>query len=241
MGIDPVGHRKFLNDFYTGKYPGSFARGVPFQFNDQNQDARVSGTLSSLAGLEAALDAGDNDLIDLAIRRINMLRAIMVSVGGIPLLYAGDEFGQLNDYTYLTDPTKAEDSRWIHRAKRRWEAHEDFADQDTLEWRFFREMVALIHLRKKIPAFRNGGMEVINCGNPHLFGYVRAFENQKVVVINNFSETPQQIDAAILETQGVEEDVFDSFEQPTAVHQPLNGVGCVSSGLVGGGNIILSK
>ena len=32
VGIDPAGHRRFLNDFYTGRFPGSFARGMPFQF-----------------------------------------------------------------------------------------------------------------------------------------------------------------------------------------------------------------
>jgi amylosucrase len=143
---------------------------VPFQFNPDTGDVRVSGTLSSLAGLEDAVEKEDDMLIDLAVRGINMLWAIQISIGGIPLLYAGDEFGQMNDYTYLTDPTKVSDRRWVHRAKRRWEARDDLADQDALEWRFFREMVKLFRLRKEIPAFRNGGMEVIDTGNPHLLG-----------------------------------------------------------------------
>ncbi len=215
LGIDPHGHRKFLNDFYTGKYPGSFARGVPFQFNADTQDARVSGTLSSLAGLESAIEAQDNDLIELAVHRINMLRAIMISVGGIPLLYAGDEFGQLNDYTYLTDPAKANDSRWIHRAKRRWEAHDDLADQDTLEWRFFKEMVKLSSLRKKIPAFQNGGMEVVHCGNPHLFGFLRSYKNQQILVINNFSDTSQKIGSGVLEAHMLKGNITDLLNETT--------------------------
>jgi amylosucrase len=209
VGIDPVGHRKFLNQFYTGEYPGSFARGVPFQFNPETGDVRVSGTLSSLAGLEDAVEKADNALIENAVRRINMLWAIQVSIGGIPLLYAGDEFGQMNDYTYLTDPRKINDSRWVHRAKRRWEARDDLTDQDTLEWRFFREMVKLFRLRKEIPAFNNGGMEVISTGNPHLFGYIRVFENQRIIVINNFSDQPQKVDGGILERYGATGDVVD--------------------------------
>jgi amylosucrase len=125
-----------------------------------------------------------------------------VSIGGIPLLYAGDEFGQMNDYTYLTDPTKISDSRWVHRAKRRWEARDDIADQDTLEWRFFREMVKLFRLRKEIPAFQNGGMEVIRTENPHVFGYIRAFENQRILILNNFSDQPQKIEAGKLNNFG---------------------------------------
>jgi hypothetical protein len=33
IGINAYDHRQFLNDFYTGQFPGSFARGVPFQEN----------------------------------------------------------------------------------------------------------------------------------------------------------------------------------------------------------------
>lgn len=202
LGIDPEGHRRFLNDFYTGSYPGSFARGVPFQFNEESGDVRVSGTLSSLAGLEDALEKQDDHLIELAVRRINMLWAIQVSSGGIPLLYAGDEVGQINDYTYLSDPTKFNDSRWVHRARRRWEARDDLADQGTLEWRFFREKLKLFSLRKKTPAFRDGGMEVVSSGNPHVFAYLRAWNEQRILVLANFSDQPQSLDAASLRVHG---------------------------------------
>jgi amylosucrase len=191
VGIDPQGHRKFLNDFYTGQYPGSFAKGMPFQFNPDNGDLRISGTLSSLAGLEKALEQKDNDLIELAVRRINMLRNIPVSIGGIPLLYAGDEYGNLNDYTFLSDPAKANDSRWVHRSRKRWEAAEDLTNTGTLEWRFFHEMAKLFKFRKKSPALRNGGMEMVDTGNPHLFAYIRSCREQRLLIINNFSESRQ--------------------------------------------------
>jgi amylosucrase len=209
VGIDPVGHRKFLNKFYTGDFPGSFAKGVPFQFNADTGDVRISGTLSSLAGLEDAIEKKDNELIEMAVRRINLLRSIQISIGGIPLLYVGDEWGMLNDYTYLTDPTKVNDSRWVHRSRKRWEARDDLLDQDTLEWRFFHEMVKLLNLRKQIPAFKNGGMEVIHTGNPHLFGYIRAFNSQKILIVNNFSEEPKMMDASHLAACGVKSAVAD--------------------------------
>ena len=193
LGIDPHGHRRFLNRFYTGQHPGSFARGVPFQFNPETGDLRVSGTLSSLAGLEQALEQEDNNQIEIAVRRINMLRSIQVSVGGIPLLYAGDEHGMLNDYTFLSDPTKVNDSRWVHRSRKKWHAHDDLTDTNTLEWRFFAEMTKLFRLRKELPAFRNGGMEVVDSGNPHLFAYTRAGNGQRILVVNNFSEHDQSL------------------------------------------------
>ena len=161
LGIDPQGHRKFLNDFYTGKYPGSFSRGIPFQFDPNTGDLRISGTLSSLAGLEEALEKKNNSMIELAVRRINMLRSIQVSIGGIPLLYAGDEYGALNDYTFLSDPAKVNDSRWVHRSRKQWKKADDLTNTDTIEWRFYHEMVKLFKLRKKMPALRNGGMELV--------------------------------------------------------------------------------
>ena len=202
IGIDPVGHRKYLNEFYTGKYPGSFARGLPFQFNPDNGDLRISGTLASLAGLEKALEDEDPHQIEMAVRRINLMRSIMLSIGGIPLVYLGDEMGTLNDYTFLSDPTKANDNRWVHRSRRRWETRQDLTDQDTLEWRFFNEMVRLIRLRKAAPAFKNGGMEVIETGNAHLFGYLRQSDTQRILVINNFSQQPQSMAAGFLTGSG---------------------------------------
>jgi amylosucrase len=202
VGIDPAGHRRFLNEFYTGTFPNSFAQGLPFQFNPDNGDLRISGTLASLAGLEKAITANDPAQIELAVRRINLLRSIMLSVGGIPLIYLGDELGMLNDYTYLSDPTKAEDSRWVHRSKRNWEARKRLDDPSTLEWRFFHELKRLITLRQKLPALYNGGMEVVDTGNAHLFGYLRSHAGQHLLIINNFSEYPQTMDVKWLRACG---------------------------------------
>lgn len=190
VGIDPAGHRRYLNRFYTGEHPYSFARGVPFQFNPATGDQRICGTLASLAGLEQALADEDPLGVEVAVNRINMLRSIILSIGGIPLIYLGEEWGELNDYTYLSDPAKALDNRWIHRAKKRWGSRR-FDDPSTLEWRFFDMLVRLIRLRKAIPAFRNGGMEVVDTGNPHLFGFVRRAAHQRVLVVNNFSPHTQ--------------------------------------------------
>jgi len=209
VGIDPVGHRRFLNDFYTGKFEGSFAKGLPFQFNPNNGDLRISGTLASLAGLEQALASEDPQLIETAVRRINLMRSIMLSMSGIPLIYLGDEWGMLNDYTYLENPIRAGDSRWVHRSRRRWEAREDLTDADTLQWRFFNEMVRLTRIRKNLPAFYNGGLEVVSSGNPHLFAYIRQNQGQRILIVNNFSERPQSMSADLLESLGFGEGGLD--------------------------------
>jgi amylosucrase len=112
-GYEPLAHRRFLVDFFTGQYDDSPARGQPFGVNHKTGDARISGSLASLVGLESALESGDEGEIDNAIKLILLMHSMICSFGGIPLLYYGDEIGTLNDDTFLEDETKAGDNRWI--------------------------------------------------------------------------------------------------------------------------------
>lgn len=202
--IDPDGHRRFLNQFYIGRFPGSFARGVPFQENPDTGDARVSGTLASLAGLEQAVRGGDAHQIDLAVGRILMLHSIILSIGGIPLIYLGDELGQLNDYRYADDPAKAEDSRWVHRPPMDWAWSADVrAHPETPHGRIYAGLVRLIQLRKALPALAGSAAEIVETGNPHVFGYVRAGAGQRVLVLSNFSELPQAVGADLVRMYGL--------------------------------------
>ena len=199
VGIDPEGHRRFLNDFYTGRFPGSFAAGMPFQFNPETGDLRISGTLASLAGLETALTEQDPVLVEAAVRRINLLRSIMMSAGGIPLIYLGDEWGMLNDYTFLSDPSRAGDTRWVHRSRKKWQRKDGTYDPEALEWRFFDELVTMVSLRKELPAFKNSGMKVVDTENRFVFGYLREGDGQRILVLNNFSEFPRHIPQQVLD------------------------------------------
>ena len=204
MGIDPFGHRQFLNTFYVGRFEGSFARGVPFQENPDTGDARVSGSLASLAGLEQAVVAGDERLIDLAMRRILLLHSVILSIGGIPLIYLGDEVGTLNDYAYASDPAKAGDSRWVHRPQTNWARRDQMRrDQATPGGYIYAELTRLIRLRKQQPAIYDGEMDVVESGNPQLFGYVRHSGRHRLLVVANFSEQPQEFDSNRLRVYGL--------------------------------------
>lgn len=222
VGIDPWGHRQFLNAFYTGRFPGSFARGLPFQENPDTGDARVSGTLASLAGLEQALAGGDPQTIDVAIRRIILLHSIVLSIGGIPLIYLGDEVGTLNDYGYVSDPVKAGDSRWVHRPLRNQVAMDQRHDPTTIPGRIFSTLTRLIHLRTTLPALRDGMMEVVRSDNRHVLAYVRQTRSQRVLVLANFSEYPQSIAGNLLRMYGPGLELFDLIqEQPVSATTAL--------------------
>ncbi|MBF0225435.1 MAG: alpha-glucosidase C-terminal domain-containing protein [Desulfobacterales bacterium] len=215
INIDPIGHRKFLNDFYTGQFPGSFARGLPFQFDPDSGDQRISGTLASLAGLEQGLQRKDPLLIEIAIKRIIMLRSIVLSIGGIPLIYLGEEWGILNDYTYFSDSSKAKDSRWIHRTKTKWDDYSKIHDPARIEMRIFNELVRLINIRKKLSAFQDGGMEIFSTENPHLLGYVRQNGGQRVMVVSNFSEHPQTLSENRFRMHGLGYSFYDHITDKT--------------------------
>lgn len=203
LGIDPWGHRRFLNAFYIGEHPASFARGVPFQANPTTGDARVSGTLASLAGLEQALYEGNPILIDLAVRRILLLFSVLLSAGGIPLLYLGDELATLNDYTYVHDPTRAGDSRWVHRVAFNWARAEQRDVMARPEGYIYQEILRLIMLRKSQRAFAGNKLDVFDTGSPGMLGYVRQSRGERILVIANFSEAKQLLSANQLRLHGL--------------------------------------
>ncbi len=190
VGIDGFGHRQFLNQFYTGKFSGSFATGLPFNYNPVTQDMRISGTCASLAGLEQALDLGDEVYIEHSLRRILLIHAVILSVGGIPLLYLGDEIATTNDHDYRQDPAKQADSRWVHRPFFDWERAERRNDPDTAEGHIFQNLLRLIHIRKTHPVFQGGQALFFDSGNPHVLSFSH---NRDLLMLANFSENEQTI------------------------------------------------
>lgn len=202
LHIDGYAHRRFLNDFYTGRFPGSFARGLPFQENPKTGDARISGTCASLAGLEKALREETEAEVELALRRILLIHAVILTVGGIPLIYLGDELGVLNDYSYRQDPAKAHDSRWVHRPFTDWAAAEKRHDPSSLEGRLYQGLQRLVAMRKRTPALSGGELQVINTGSPHVLGYARSAGHQRVLIFANFSEQNQVVAANTLRLYG---------------------------------------
>ena len=195
LGINGYDHRKFLNEFYSGRFPGSFARGLPFQENPQNGDCRISGTCASLAGLEKAINEEGPWEVELAIRRILLMHGVILTSGGIPLIYLGDEIGTLNDYSFHHDPNIYQDSRWVHRIKTDWAKYSRRKNPDTVEERVFSGLQELIRLRKSHQEFSGGELAVVPTRNDHVLGYSR----NNLVIFANFSEHPQNVDIQRLE------------------------------------------
>lgn len=215
LGINPFDHRHFLNAFYTGRFEGSFARGLPFQENPKTGDARISGTLASLAGLEKAITEETAAEVDLAIRRILLLHSVILSIGGIPLIYLGDEVGTLNDYDFREDPLKADDSRWVHRPAADQQLYSQREKPKTIPGRIFQGLQNLIQLRKTLPLLNDGRPEFIPTGNPHVFGYLRRGDGCQALILSNFSEREQTVPTHVLALSGLSPDIKDAVSRKT--------------------------
>jgi amylosucrase len=209
LWINAYDHRRFLNQFYTGRFEGSFARGLPFQENPKTGDARISGTCASLAGLEKALQEETAVEVELAVRRILLIHGVILTVGGIPLIYLGDEIGTINDYGYRDDPAKVGDSRWVHRPFTDWDKVANRQDPGTIEGRVYLGFKSLIALRTKMQGFAGSEIMIMDTGNEHVLGYVRQSARQKVgeyeriLVFANFSEHQQVVPANQLRLFGL--------------------------------------
>ncbi|MGB0485728.1 MAG: alpha-amylase family glycosyl hydrolase [bacterium] len=216
LGIDGAGHRKFLNDFYTGRFPGSFAKGLPFQENPITGDARISGTLASLAGLEAALIRKDLEAVDLAIGRILLLYSIIFSIGGIPLIYLGDESAMLNDYSFAHNPEQASDSRWVHRPVRDWsQERQALNDPNSPAARIYAGIQYRLQLRRSLPVLSQGQTEFLNIRNDHVFAYIRHQDSQRLLLLCNFTERSQSVSLKELKVQGFSDQAQDLLTSQT--------------------------
>ena len=152
LGLDPELHKQYMIQFMEGRYPGSFAVGELYEYNPATKDARKSprdrGTLASLCGLEQALNEKHMYKLELAVKRILLLHAMAISYTGIPLLYSGDEIGQMNDWSYKNIQEYAADSRWLHRASMDWEAAKKRSDLGTVQGQIFSKLKHMISIRK---------------------------------------------------------------------------------------------
>ena len=197
VGWNGYDHRSFLADFYAGEHAGSFARGMHFQSNPETGDRRTSGSAASLIGIEAAMAANDDSALDTAVDRLLCAYAMVFGFGGLPLLYMGDELGLLNDHSYLADPEKAADNRWVHRPAMDWTSAEDHAG--GIPGRVFHAISALIRARKGLPALHASvTTEAFAADDPAVLVFRRRHAAGSIVQVYNLSESRHELPASAL-------------------------------------------
>ena len=189
FGIDEVSHKKYLNDFLTGQYPGSFGRGELYNSDPESGDARLCGTTASLCGIEKAAYERDEEALKKAVRLDLMLHAYMLSQSGIPVIYSGDEIGQENDYTYHENPKKWDDSRYLHRGSFRWDLEKKRSVKGSLQETIFEGIKKLESIRAQFPVFcTDAEVWTIDTWDDAVLGLVRRSGEEKLIALFNFSE-----------------------------------------------------
>lgn len=187
-GFNPYEHRKFLKEYYSGSYNLSPASGALFSVNPKTQDARISGTLASLCGLEKAINSSDGFFITTSINKILLMQAHSLLIGGIPMLFYGDEAGYINDYSYKYDSATSYDNRWMHRPVIDWLKNKKVDELGTVEQRIFSGLQKLINIRKSCPAFGDfKNLTWVAAHNDHVAIYLRTLGEEKVYCLFNFS------------------------------------------------------
>lgn len=206
VGLDGHAHRTFLSDYYSGTYPGSHARGDVFEENPVTGDRRISGTFASLAGLELAQETSDPLLLEMSIRRILLGHALIFGYNGVPLIYMGDELGLLNDYSFLTEPDKHDDNRWMHRPRMDWEKATRRSEPGTVEHRIFTGVRALIEARKSTPHLHAAiPVEVLAPLHPHVFTFTRPHPLGHLLALHNFTEEERFASLELPRSVGINE------------------------------------
>lgn len=201
--FNPYQHRKFLKDFYSGNTPGSTATGALFSVNPKTQDARISGTLASLCGLEKAISNNDEAAINTAINRIILMQACSFFIGGLPMLFYGDEVGYTNDYSYLSNPAKNYDNRWMHRPVIDWNKNNNIEMEGSSEQRIFKATQQLISLRKRLSMVADlSNLTWLTPYNIHVAGFLRQKEDQRLFCFFNFKNEVAFVDWQAVKEKG---------------------------------------
>ena len=206
-GMLQVPHKKYLNDYFTGRWQDSVSRGELYNEDIITGDARFCGTTASMCGVEKAGFEQDEEGIDKAVQLDVMLHAYMLFLSGIPMLYSGDEIGQVNDYSYKNDPNKAADSRYIHRGKFQWMLVDNIDKPETVQGKLFKRLSRLETIRAKEPVFdASAGFWTLETWDDAVLGLARENEEGKLIGLFNFSQEPRT--AWIDEKDGQYEDLM---------------------------------
>lgn len=202
-----IPHKQYLNDFFTGKLSESFSRGELYNNDPVTKDARFCGTAASMCGIEKAGFIDDKQEMKKAVALDIMLHAYMFIQSGIPIIYSGDEIGQINDYSYKNDPMKASDSRYLHRGKFQWELTKKIKEKGSVQEQIFHALNRLAQIRKNEQAFHAAAnVWTIETNDISVLCLARSMEDNKIIGIFNFS--PEKKTAWIQEEDGVYEDLL---------------------------------
>ena len=215
IGYTPYMHRDYLKNYLSGRLETSPSSGDLFAVNPKTNDARISGSLASLCGLEKAIQKQDKNAIQTSIDKILLMQANSILLGGIPMLFYGDELGYTNDYSYLNDPKKSYDNRWMHRPVIDWKKNAKAKKNGTLEQKIFTGLQKIIGIRKGYELFSDrNNVTWMESHNQSVVGFIRSWEGKQMFCLFNYSPEPQGLTYYVFDSvRGQVNELFDLWSE----------------------------
>ncbi|QTH59193.1 maltose alpha-D-glucosyltransferase [Corynebacterium hindlerae] len=175
-----------------------------FMYSQYAKEPRMRANVGIRRRLAPLLDGDRNQL--------ELFHAMLLSLPGSPVLYYGDEIGMgdniwLHDRDGVRTPmqwnadrnggfSKADPERLflpaIQNAQYGYGAV-NVETQMNQENSLLKWTRSLIHVRKQYKAFGLGSFREIESSNNAVFAYLREYENQTILCVNNLSKRPQAV------------------------------------------------
>ena len=215
LGYTPFLHREYLKNYYAGLIETSPSKGELFAVNPITSDARISGSLASLCGLEKAVETKDNTAIKTSLDKILLMQANSIFLGGIPMIFYGDETGYTNDYSYMNEPGKSYDNRWMHRPVIDWKKNTKAGKKGTIEHAIFKGLQQIINIRKKYDVFTDrNNVRWLESHNRSVVGFTRNWEGEQIFCLFNYSPEPQYLTYYVFDSvRGYTNELYDLWSE----------------------------
>jgi amylosucrase len=114
----------------------------------------------------------------------------------------GEEWAVMNDYAYVDDPEKVDDSRWVHRPKMEWSHATELKKKRSVRRRQFTHLQKIFEMRARTDALRGNHMRLLPADNSHVLVYLRWHDANHLIVMANFSEERQTVPVSAFRSQG---------------------------------------
>ncbi|OHT04972.1 Amylosucrase [Tritrichomonas foetus] len=195
-GINELSLFRYFNDYFSGRIIGSKSRGVLCYENLVTGEEHVAGTTASLSGLETAIEQQNPSemRVNEAIKLIILLHALIISLPGVPMIFGGDEIGQLNDYSYISHDETKDDVRFLLRPKFDWEKAKLIDVEHSIQFQIFHGISKILQQKQTCSIFSSiMNFEIVEHEEKTVLVFKRSNDSNIILCIYNFYENPRKV------------------------------------------------